>query len=144
MRFFLRMGSAAITFLIAVTFFTSISEAIEVTSGTLVGRVTDDSGTKLPRAVITITGTTGSKSVMSDEDGRFIIPDLNPGDYTVRAEKSGLSTIEQKNVLIRLGSRTEISFKMKVGIRETVNVSGVPIVDPTSTGPSIHETLNIS
>ena len=55
------------------------------------GTVTDQTGSLLPGATITITEeSTGlTRTVVSNETGRFVIPAVSPGRYTVRAELSG-------------------------------------------------------
>lgn len=104
------------------------------TTGTLSGDVKDEAGTALPGVVIIITGASGTKTETTDKDGKFIFPYLTPGIYTARAELKGFTTIEQDDIQIRLGQRSEISFKMKLDIHESVNVSAeTSVIDPTST-----------
>ena len=56
------------------------------TTGTLTGKLVDTQGLAVPGATVTVTGQQGSKSFVSDEEGRFSAPFLTPGNYDVRAE----------------------------------------------------------
>ena len=65
------------------------------TTGTLRGRVGDAQGLPVPGAAVTASGPQGSKSAVSDADGRFSIPFLTPGVYAVRAELPGSSQLSR-------------------------------------------------
>jgi hypothetical protein len=93
----------------------------------------DESGVPLPGVLITITGNAGSKTDVATRDGSFIFPYMTPGIYSLKAELQGFGTVEQEEVVIRLGQRTEISFVMKAGLQETITVEGASIIDTTST-----------
>ncbi|HCC59140.1 MAG TPA: hypothetical protein DEQ47_18135, partial [Solibacterales bacterium] len=58
---------------------------------TLVGTVTDASGSALPNAKVTIIeDATGQRyEVTSNENGEYIRPALKPGTYSVEAEVAG-------------------------------------------------------
>ena len=58
-----------------------------------------------------------------------------PGTYTVKAELQGFKTVEQQNVVVRLGQIIEVPLAMQVGgMSETVEVTASsPIVDTKST-----------
>ena len=88
------------------------------TTGTLTGHVIDAQGLAVPGAKITITGGQGVKSVTSDAQGRFSVPFLTPGTYTVRAEKNGFAPAEQKNVAVSIGTPIDVSVKLEL---ETVS-----------------------
>lgn len=105
------------------------------TTGTLTGKLVDAQGLAVPGATVTITGPQGSKSFISDADGRFSAPFLVPGTYEVRAELQGFKAVDIKSVGVSLGQTTELSVKMEVGgLTETVEVVGsTVIVDTTST-----------
>lgn len=113
-------------------------------SGTLSGEVKDEKGAPLPGVLVTVSGAAGSKTATTEVDGKFVFPYLTPGTYDVRAELQSYTTIEQSDVDIRLGQRTEVTFKMKPGQEELVVVTGEnPTVDvsSTTTGASISDTL---
>jgi hypothetical protein len=110
--------------------------AQETTTGSIAGEVVDAQGAPVPGATVTITSDQGSKTFMTDGQGRFFAPYLTPGTYTVRVGLTGFSPVEQKNVNVRLGQRVTLTgLTLKVGgLEEVVEVVGTaPVVDVTST-----------
>lgn len=104
------------------------------TTGSLTGQVQDENGAPLPGVIVSATGRAGVKSATSDLDGKFLFPYLNPGSWDVKAELSGYTTVEQLEVPIRLGQRSEVIIKMKAGVEELVVVTETaPTVDVSST-----------
>ncbi len=109
--------------------------AQETTSGSIAGEVVDAQGAPIPGATVTVTSDQGSKSIVSDSNGRFFAPYLTPGRYSVKVELAGFSTVERKALQVRLGQRLELPFTLKVGERtETIEVvGGEPMIDTSST-----------
>jgi outer membrane receptor protein involved in Fe transport len=105
------------------------------TTGTLTGRLTDDQGLALPGVTVTVTGSQGTRSVVTDPDGTFRVPFLTPGTYAVRAELQGFKAAERREVPVSLGQTTTVNLTLQVGgLTETVEVTGTTtIVDTTST-----------
>ena len=105
------------------------------TTGAVNGRVTDAQGLAVPGAIVTLTGPQGSKSVVTDSEGRYSAPLLVPGIYVVKAELQGFKTVQQPNVLVRLGQTIDLTLKMEVGgVAETVEVTASsPTIDTRST-----------
>lgn len=56
------------------------------TTGALTGVVRGITGAPVGRACITATGPAGRRTVMSSPDGRYVVPNLRPGGYTVRID----------------------------------------------------------
>jgi len=100
--------------------------------GGLTGTVVDSAGLPVPGAAITAKNNATGKlyQAVTDTEGRYLIPDLDPGRYTVAAELSGFQKAEDNSVLILLGRNIEFSPKLALG-----NVSEV--VDVTGTTPQI-------
>jgi hypothetical protein len=105
------------------------------TTGMISGRIADSQGLAVPGATVTVTGSQGSKTAVTDAQGRFQVPYLVPGTYSVKVELQGFKTIEQGGVSVRLGQTVDLPMTMQVGgVAETINVSGAaPVVDTTST-----------
>jgi outer membrane receptor protein involved in Fe transport len=105
------------------------------TTGTLSGKLVDAQGLAVPGATITVNGPQGSKSFVSDAEGRFQAPFLTPGSYDLHAELQGFKSVDVKAVTVRLGQNTDLSLKMEIGgLTETVQVvSSAAVVDTTST-----------
>ena len=84
------------------------------TTADIAGIVYDQSGAVLPGATVTAgnTETNQTRSVMTDEVGRFAVPALAPGVYTVRAELPGFSSQTQQEVVLRLGTHVALEFTL--------------------------------
>ncbi|HEV8319160.1 MAG TPA: TonB-dependent receptor [Vicinamibacterales bacterium] len=108
----------------------------ETTSGSIAGQVLDAQGQVVPGATVTITSEQGTRSFVTDAEGRFFAPFLTPGTYTVRVELSGFAPVEQRSILVRLGQRTTLTeLVLKPGgLTETVQVTATsPVIDVRST-----------
>jgi hypothetical protein len=113
-----------------------IASAQESTSGSITGEVTDAQGAPVPGATVTVTSGQGSKTTVTDAEGRFFMPYLTPGMYSVKVELTGFTPIHQKDINVRLGQRVTLTgLSLKVGgLEEVVEVVGAaPVVDVTST-----------
>lgn len=92
---------------------------------TVVGTVTDPSGSSVANAKITITNleTKLSREVNTSDSGQYAIPEVHPGKYDVKAEASGFKVAEQKGVVLQVGDRARLDFQMILGgSTETVTV----------------------
>ena len=89
----------------------------------------------MPGATVMATGVQGSKNTVTDAEGRYTIPFLTPGVYSVRAELQGFKAVEQKDVSVRVGQTVDVPLKLEVGgVAEVVQVTGASrVVDTTST-----------
>jgi len=128
------MRARHLIFLLALALFASPLYAQE-TTGQISGRIVDAQSLAVPGATVTVAGPQGVKTTTTGGDGRFTVPFLTPGTYSVRAELQGFKAVEQKDVVVGLGAVAEVSLKMEVGgVTETVQVTGaVKTVDTTST-----------
>lgn len=101
------------------------------------GTVTDPTGAVLAGAAVQArnVGTGISQSAMSDEQGRFRMPDLQIGEYEVQASRSGFQTLVHKGITLNVGSQLVVDFTLPVGqAQQTVTVQGeVSVVDTQST-----------
>ena len=105
------------------------------TTGSVSGRITDTQGLAVPGATVTLTGPQGAKTAVTDAEGRFSVPLLLPGTYSIKSELAGFKTVQQSNVIVRLGQGIELALKMEVGgVTETVEVTASsPLIDTRST-----------
>jgi hypothetical protein len=116
--------------------------AAQDTTGTISGRIVDAQGLVLPGVTVTANGPQGSKTVVTDAEGRFTLAFLTPGSYTVRAELPGFTPIERSNVDVGLGRTVAMPLTMQVGgVQEAIEVvHTTPVVD--TTGATIGATLD--
>src|SRR5712692_584373 len=110
--------------------------AAQVATGTFTGFVTDPSGAAIANAKVTITNeaTNVSVSRQTNTDGLYIIPDLLPGFYTLRAEAQGFKTLVNTHIELTVGYTQRVNFKLDVGaLNQVVTVEGqAPLVDTES------------
>jgi len=107
------------------------------TTSTLMGTVTDSTGAVIPGATVSITSPSligGTHSTVTDSQGIYRFPSLQPGVYTLTAELQGFRTVTRDNIRVQLGSTVTMDVDLpQVTATETVIVSGRPsMVDVTS------------
>jgi Carboxypeptidase regulatory-like domain len=103
----------------------------------IVGTVTDPSGSVVPDVQITITNIeTGlTHAIKTNETGQYAAPELHIGHYTVKAEGAGFKAAEKKNVVLNVGDRTRLDFQLQLGgAQETVTVEADPVRVQTDSG----------
>ena len=100
------------------------------------GTVFDADKAVLPGVTVTaINQDTGlERVVVSTTDGRFTIPTLVPGTYTIKAELQGFQLTTLTGLVLNVGQELTINVTMQVaGVAETLVVTGQsPIVETTS------------
>jgi hypothetical protein len=104
---------------------------------TIVGTVTDPTGAAVPNASLTVTNTdTGlTRTLATASDGQYAVPDLLIGHYTVRATASGFKVAEQKGLVLAVGDRLRVDFKLQVGsAQEQITVEAAAVKVQTDTG----------
>jgi hypothetical protein len=125
-------------FLVALALaFTGIAAAQE-RFGSLQGKVTDEQGQPVPGVAVTVTDVQSgaARTFVTDANGQYVAPDLNPGRYNVSFELAGFTKVERKDLSVVLGRTFQLDTQMKVGaITETVQVTAqaAPLVDTRST-----------
>ena len=71
--------------------------------GRIAGLVTDVHGHPLDGAMVSAFGPLGAELVVSDGDGRFVLPSLPPGRYLVQAHVAGFATSRREFVRVTAG-----------------------------------------
>ncbi len=112
----------------------------------IIGTVKDSSGAVIRGAsVITINERTETtRAVVTNDQGNFAIPSLQPSVYTVKATAQGFAPAETKGMVVQAGESVTLSLTLKpVGISESVTVlaSQEAIVDTSSAriGANVNE-----
>jgi hypothetical protein len=104
-------------------------------TGTIRGTVTDAQNTVMPGVTVTATSPSlqGSRSVLTDGQGGFSLRNLPAGNYDIRFELSGFTTVKQKSTL-PLGLTLEENVTMQpANVEVTVTVAAetpAPITTP--------------
>jgi hypothetical protein len=98
----------------------------QVLYGSLVGNVTDGTGSALPGASVTITNTeTGaSHDAVSDGNGAYRFSTVQPGTYTMTVKLTGFRTFSRERIPVTLNSVSRVDAPLQVGqLSESVTVS---------------------
>jgi hypothetical protein len=99
----------------------------QVVRGSITGRVTDPSGAAVPAANIMVTNqqTQVATETISDSSGNYTVPELDPGTYTVGADKSGFSHLTTTGVQLLAQQTLREDLKMQLGqVSQTIEVTG--------------------
>jgi hypothetical protein len=128
------------TFVFTFSLTISSEVAAQGTGATLAGTVIDGTKAALPGAAVTIrhldTGT--RRVVVTDTEGRFQAPALEPGTYDMTVELSGFQTVVREGLILTVGQHAVVNISMQVGqIGEKIVVTGAtPLVETTRSGLS--------
>jgi Carboxypeptidase regulatory-like domain len=100
--------------------------AAQTTTGTITGRVVDGQGLSVPGVTVSLAGPNlqGILTVVTSENGDYILPQLPPGTYVVTFELSGF---ERQQKTIPLAPTQTLPLNVTMGpaaISETINVIG--------------------
>ena len=118
-------------------------------AGRILGAVTDQTGSTIVGAVVTVTDLQRgiSRNLVTDEAGQYFAPNLLPGMYKVRAEAKGFKAVERPNIQLAVGNDVRIDLTLPTGdVSQIVEVMDqIPLVDSTSAtlgGTITNQTIN--
>jgi hypothetical protein len=105
--------------------------------GSIAGVVRDASGAVLPGATVEVASPAlieKLRSTTTDGNGRYQIPALSVGSYSVTISLSGFSTVKRDNVIVNSDFTATVNADLTVGgITDTVDVKAeAPIVNTTT------------
>ena len=100
-----RMSRSALVLLAVVLAPPLVQAQTRATAADLAGVVMDQSKAVLPGATVTATNgaTNLERFTTAEADGRFSIPALPPGTYTVKAALTGFTAQVKENIVLTLG-----------------------------------------
>src|SRR5215475_2304584 len=105
--------------------------------GQIQGTVTDAQGGVLPGVSLTMrnTETGAARTTVTESDGVYRFPGLQPGTYALKAELQGFATVDVERLTINIGVQLQQDLKMQVqSLQETVTVTGeAPVIEVTRT-----------
>ncbi len=110
--------------------------AFAQTTSTLSGVVKDSQGALVPRATVTVhsNATGAERSVLTGGSGEYVLPSLQPGEYTVTVTASGFSTFKVDKLVLQVDQKADLPVQLSVGSEGvTVQVEGgAPTIDAAS------------
>ncbi len=105
----------------------------QVESGKVVGTVRDATGAVVAEAAVTVTETqtNGESKTTSNSGGEYVVTELKPGTYTVKAEREGFKTAVQTAFKLDINQVVRVDLTLVVGsVQEEVIVTAAePLVE---------------
>ncbi len=111
--------------------------------------VLDPTGAAIPGASITVrnVGTAFTRSVISDDQGRYVAPELPIGEYEVQASLAGFQTVVRRGIRLTLrppriwAAVSEHSSRWAAKRRKRTTTSGVSTTPCRRTTPCLFANL---
>ena len=97
----------------------------QVLYGSIVGTVTDQTNSGVPKTVVTVTNTSTalSRQASTDDADYYSVQNLIEGTYDLSVTASGFRTLTQKSVNILINNVTRVDARLEVGaVTESVTV----------------------
>lgn len=108
----------------------------QTSSTTLLGTVLDSSGAPIPSAEVSAThiSTNQVRSITTNEQGYYVLPALDVGEYRIAVQKAGFKSQVRAGVVLQVNQRLEVGFSLSVGdVSERVEVTAaVSALDTSS------------
>src|ERR1700723_418775 len=124
------MSTLLATLLFALTLAGHTSAFGQGTTGSITGTVTDPTGAPTPGANVTVTqlATNRVHAATTSDAGTYTFPELAPGQYSIKIEKTSFKSFEQKNFTLSIDQVAQINAQLTIGSQEET-------VEVTSTNP---------
>lgn len=128
------MGAFVRRVLTLLAFALLLAPAVAVAQSTVSGVVTDSSGAVMPGVTVEAASPAlieKTRSVTTDDQGRYSIVDIRPGVYSVTFTLQGFSTISREGIQVTANVTVPLNAELRVGaVEETITVTGAtPMVD---------------
>jgi hypothetical protein len=128
MKKHLRSGLRGAFLLLAVSLClgSGVLAQVAETAAQISGQVTDSAGAAVSGATVTVKNdaTGEERHVQSNQDGNYIITQLNPGLYTVTVEQQGFKKYVETSVGLNAADRRPLSVALEAGnVSEVVTVT---------------------
>ena len=130
--------------LMVIVLFAFGTFAQSTTDGAIGGTATDSSGAAVPNAKVTVknNGTNAEESVMTDNTGYFHAGKLQPGGYTVSVTAQGFAPFTVQQVIVQVGTVTDISARLNVASAGATIVVSAEVPQVNTDTPEFAPTLD--
>ncbi len=108
----------------------------QIGTSTITGRVDDSSGAVVPAVTVTVvqTSTNFTQTAVTNNEGIYRVPSLQPGTYRVSFEAQGFKKSVRENVELRTGDTLAVDGVLQVGnVSESVEVAAATQLLETET-----------
>src|SRR5689334_4131729 len=136
---FPRFQYFAATLILTLLIVTSVVAQSQITTGTIQGTVEDANGAVVPAANVEIKNldTNQTRTLTTDENGRFVAPQLQPGNYSITVSKQGFNTPVVPSAVLTVGQTLQLKFPLAVSdVAAKVTIESTPTVDTAKTEAS--------
>ena len=128
----LKLSRSLATTALALSAVSALGQSQSI-NGTIRGQVTDVTGAPVPNTVVLVKNTDNGyvRQITTDNDGRYIAPNLPIGNYSVTATSSSFAPLMQNGIRVGAGTDSTIDEILKAGsvaTEITVN-SQAPIIE---------------
>ena len=81
-------------------------------------------------------GTYETKGVITDGEGAYLLPNLQPGPYRLEVSLQGFRTYAQTGIVLQVNANPTLNITLQVGeLAETITVEGTaPLVETRNPG----------
>lgn len=121
----LRLRSTMLMVVISLLAVAVHSNAQTIT-GSISGFVSDSTGSVVPMAAVTLANekTGQTRNAATNDEGRFNFAALQPGSYSIKIERQGFQTVEQRNIILSANENLALGdLKLQPGqVSETVSI----------------------
>ena len=118
----------------------NLNAQISVSNASLSGAIYDSSGAAVPDATVTLSSETQSftRTFNSLGDGRYTFAAVPPGTYTLKVEKSGFVTYEQKGIILQVAipATQDVSLQLGAMTQSVTVTSAAAILETTNANVS--------
>ena len=118
--------------------FMSSAAWTQIVGGTISGTVQDANGGALAGATVLVrqTETGATRTLTTDESGRFYAPSVPVGQYTVTVSMNAFETQERTGIELTVGQSLPLNFVLGIEhVQQSVEVDANPVAVNTSTQP---------
>ena len=119
-------------------FAASMAFAQGASTASIAGTVRDSSGSVLPGVTVTSTQTDTdlTRTVVSDEEGRYTVSNLPVGPYRLEFMLQGFRTFVQTGLVLQVNGSPTLNAVLELGnVEESVTVQGEsPLIETRSVG----------
>ncbi|HEY9500133.1 MAG TPA: carboxypeptidase regulatory-like domain-containing protein [Pyrinomonadaceae bacterium] len=122
-----QLSCRPVLLLLFVTFISACSINAQTITGSISGVVTDSNGGVVPGATVNLVNdkTGGTRTVLTNSEGRFNFAALQPGGYSMKVERAGFQALEQRGIILSANENLALGdIKLQPGqVSETVSIT---------------------
>jgi Carboxypeptidase regulatory-like domain len=121
---------------LGIVIMSSVTAFGQLTTGTIGGTVTDQTGASMPGVTVTLkqTETGVTRTTLTNETGRYDALSLPTGTYEISASLTGFQTAVRTGITLAVGQNGLVNFALQVGqLSESVTVEGQTVDVETTT-----------